>query len=529
MPAPVWFSCSPFGTGGLATGAFPVLEITNGVGTVTWASAGGGWEVIGVGQMLVWGGGTSSAFIAPDRIAFTTGTTEILPGDRIVGETSGATGIVRFVEVLTGDWSTNNADGWIYFESITGTWNSSENIDKDRPDSDDDLAVTNGSLEGELHLGNLLDGETSGSQKFVLKDGDGSDHANKTSGNLSGIQHPWASLADAETNCTAASFAGTANLATGDIVIHLCCYYDHDNDTLDTTQVYFSGQTTDASRYMHVYTPQGGCETTIDQRHPGYWDSQHWRLEVAASNSGLLLIDTDDIRLEGLALNCTSTSGASRSTTYFTSACDGEAHVHRCVVRNTGVGGSSRIGIRFTDSNTSEVFDNVFHDFQGNAIYFTGLHDKIEAFNNTAYGGTNIYRIKFSSTTQASKLHLKNNIGDTASTNDYWDESSVGFANLGASDTNASSDSTSPDVANRSANPVYVDQSADNYLLDAANANGDVKDVGTAGLKNWRDILGNDRGTSSWDIGANEILGGTSGPLVNRQALTSLVGGVLAQ
>jgi len=70
---------------------------------------------------------------APDEYsrAYTSGGTyEIKPGDTITGATSGATGRVIKVEVSTGSWSGGDAEGDIYIDTKSGTFQA-ENLDVD--------------------------------------------------------------------------------------------------------------------------------------------------------------------------------------------------------------------------------------------------------------------------------------------------------------------------------------------------------------------------------------------------------------
>jgi len=103
----VFYSVSPFGTGTIETGAGNVA-ISNGVATTTVAQTGN----IGVGVCIEYN--SLKAYIAPNRIGFDSGSTEIEPGMKITGASSSATGIVRAIEV-TGAWD-GSAAGWIYFE-----------------------------------------------------------------------------------------------------------------------------------------------------------------------------------------------------------------------------------------------------------------------------------------------------------------------------------------------------------------------------------------------------------------------------
>ncbi len=61
-------------------------------------------------------------------VPFTSGgTTEIKPGQKVKGETSGAEGVVKQVELYSGSWAGGDAAGFLRVDGIKGTFGS-ENI-----------------------------------------------------------------------------------------------------------------------------------------------------------------------------------------------------------------------------------------------------------------------------------------------------------------------------------------------------------------------------------------------------------------
>ncbi|NIP55958.1 MAG: hypothetical protein GWN13_29875, partial [Phycisphaerae bacterium] len=91
--------------------------ISSGVATLTVAQTGN----IGVGCDIDFGAGPTNVYIAPNRIPFNSGgTVELKVGNKITGGTSGATGIVRAIELTSGTWTGGDAAGYIYFSSTTG-------------------------------------------------------------------------------------------------------------------------------------------------------------------------------------------------------------------------------------------------------------------------------------------------------------------------------------------------------------------------------------------------------------------------
>lgn len=59
---------------------------------------------------------------------YTAGTAEFLEGETVTGGTSGATATIDRVVISSGDWSLNNATGYLVLSGITGTFSSGETI-----------------------------------------------------------------------------------------------------------------------------------------------------------------------------------------------------------------------------------------------------------------------------------------------------------------------------------------------------------------------------------------------------------------
>ena len=85
------------------------------------ATAGGMWKAVD----------TAAGWEAVDLkayLAFDAGTDIIVATDAITGLTSSATGTVDRVIITTGDWSTNDAEGYLVVSSVTGTWADNEKV-----------------------------------------------------------------------------------------------------------------------------------------------------------------------------------------------------------------------------------------------------------------------------------------------------------------------------------------------------------------------------------------------------------------
>lgn len=388
----VFYSASPFGTGDIKTGS-PTLTISSGVATLTVAQTGN----IGAGDCIDFGGSNTKVYIAPCRIAFTSGWIEIKIHDKLKGLTSGATGIVRAVEVTSGSWIGGDAAGYIYFRKVTGTWNSSETIRRIMPNYDAFVAYTNSNLQGNM------------STTFVVKDPDGTETDNVGSAQtVNSIHHVAASLDAVDALYTGASYINNTNLTSGgaDVLVHICGYYDHDDQTIDSTILGITSVTTDTDHYLYYYTPQGDKESINDQRHDGKWNANKYILEPSSGTVGVSAGLTI-IRFEGFQLYSNSLDdfdGINCAATLF--------YVSHNIIKATISGGDSDCrGIVISSTTTGGyVWNNIIYDWENGSKFNVGIYVNTGAkgyvYNNTVY---NCYDGIYDGS-GTNTLYIKNNI-----------------------------------------------------------------------------------------------------------------------
>jgi len=83
-----------------------------GTALAMYASSGSGWTSVALGFEL----------------GFSNGIAEIFVGDTVIGQTTGATGVVARVVIESGGWGTSNAAGRLILSSTTGTFAAPENL-----------------------------------------------------------------------------------------------------------------------------------------------------------------------------------------------------------------------------------------------------------------------------------------------------------------------------------------------------------------------------------------------------------------
>ena len=504
MTNAVFYSVCPYGTGTIETGD-GTIEITSGVATLSVAQTGN----IGAGVCIEYN--SLECWIAPNRIAFTSGgTTELLTGTKIEGGTSGATGIVRAIEVTSGTWAGGDAAGWIYFESTTGTWNSSEQINRTKPTSSTNIATTNGSLEG-----NIGDGNT----EFVVKSATGGAASNQTSTSVTSVHHEWASLADFETYFIDSSHINNTSLVSADVVAYACCYYDHANPTTnpDDNAVTIDFGATGADNYLQIYTPVGEAESINSQRHDGEWNTNKYYLSIATSDE-IIDIKEDYVWVDGPQFYRTSNDvDAVGDIEVSGQNALNKIRISNCIIKK--VDGTVGAGMKIGDTEAIVTIWNtiIYVDGAGNTSYSEGILNS----NSTS---TDIYNCIISGfddgiERDGGTIIVKNSAVFNKSDNSEFDGTlTVDYC---AYDGNV--DGT-PTITN---SILWENGATDwnNVFTDYANEDFSLKDytaVGIAIIEQgtplltegvWRDIIGTERDTTNPDIGAFEYV--SAGPSIS--------------
>ncbi len=410
--APVFYSLSPYGTGDIKTGS-PTLTISSGVATLTVAQSGN----IGVGCDIDFDDPAVNVYIAPNRLGFDSGgTTELKTGDKIEGNSSGATGIIRAIEITSGSWAGGDAAGYLYFSTTSGTWQNNEQINRTKPSTSANIATADGTLQGNLGNGNT---------QFVVKDPDGADASDVGSAEtVNSIHHEYASLSAFEAGFTDANHINDSDLTNAAVIAHACCYYDHDDQTTDTTAVTINwGGTTDADNYLQIYTPIGNAEAINNQRHDGKKNTNRYLIEVTDNN--IIYNQEDYTRSVGLQIQLTSTTSTIRRATwlYNTTGCYVKKGLY------IGVGAGRKFGIQCEETNTNitnYIHDNIVYDMDSGGSYIdAGIANSasgaanttnLYAYNNTVHNCRYGFYFAGSGTKNS---YLKNNIANDCLTDDY--------------------------------------------------------------------------------------------------------------
>jgi hypothetical protein len=134
---------------------------------------------------------------------------------------------------------------------------------------------------------------------------------------------------------SAAEAGEQADLVSGDVQLDIECYsFD------DTTNTTFNGWTTDATRYIRVFTPAA-------ERHAGVFTTGKYRLTIANDFVSGIHVSEDYVRFEGIQINVTST--ASRVLAVDAgAAASSDVRWHTCIFK----GGQAGTGQIFIGNST---------------------------------------------------------------------------------------------------------------------------------------------------------------------------------
>ncbi len=312
------------------------------------------------------------------------------------------------------------------------------------------------------------------------------------------------------------SNTGTHNgdIVSNDIIEKAECY-----DFLDINVVDINGWTTDATRYLEVYTPTA-------ERHDGTAGTGYRIVPSSNPASAILTISEEYVRIIGVAISCpnfnrasdydlvaASPSGACRIDFGYNLIHDGH---------NAGAGGNNGMRITFGGSATQviNIYNTVVFDLDtGGFIYVT----------NNANCTLNFYSVTVANCVGSGFDRIFNGTGTTTHINVY---SGACGADYNTGDTyntvTTCYDSDGGGIAGATAAHstsagcyfTNITDGSEDYSIKTDSA---LKDNGTdtsgtgAPLNFTDDILGETR--STWDVGAYEFIAAAAGVEIFRRRI----------
>ena len=351
------------------------------------------------------------------------------------------------------------------------------------------------------------------SQTYTVKDKDGGAPTAVTGDNDWAIYRAYTSLANWEnqiensniTEPTEDDVNPSTNLVTADTIMMVACYADG----VDSSVVTINGWTTDSNHYIKIYTPISAGEVGATQRHDGTWGGGGYSREVATTGEALF-IEEENVRIEGLRLSVTASSGGPNPIRVAPAGTGTDVRISDCIIRGVLSGSvDSSEGIVISGSGTGmvKIWNNIVYDFnvgsEGSGLENYADNQTAYMYNNTVYNCiTGIWR------TAAGALVAKNNIAHTCG-DDYYGLSAGSDSNLGEE---ANGGGTNYIQTTQTAAQMFVDPGGsppDFHILSTSDAHDAGADLSSdTNLVLTDDIDGGTR-SGTWDIGADEY-GATS-------------------
>jgi hypothetical protein len=318
---------------------------------------------------------------------------------------------------------------------------------------------------------------------------------------VNSIAHVWASLSAAEAGADDSGYLNSVDLTACNVVLNLACYYDHDDQTADTTAVTVDGYTADATRYINIFTPTGDTQSINRQRHSGVWSGSRYRIETTSNG---LTISDNYTRVIGIQVQITRTSSLAYGI-QFTGGNYGRAV--GCIIKGVLSGTASAYGIHIVNDSDDScyLFSNVILDFVNGTNACRGInYGDASATDALIYNNTvvNCYSGVYFSTS-ATAIYVINNLC-FGCTDAFRGASTNASYNISDTETfGANSATTAQDVS-----ALFTNYAGGDFSIKDTNS--DLYDAGIVQTGVLVDILGNSRGIvgAACDIGAFEYVGG---------------------
>lgn len=323
---------------------------------------------------------------------------------------------------------------------------------------------------------------------------------------VNSVAHAFSSLSAALPSGAggAKTLLGNVDLTAIDVQLNIPCYYD---SGADTSTVYISGWTTDATRYIRVYTPSNtATEANRSQRHNGKWSADKYRIEVTTDGVN---VSDDFVRIDGLQIKVTTTNDYEYAIT-ITPESGANIQISNNILQGVYSGSSTngmglRIGWFASGSRTAKIWNNTIYGFINGGSDFFGIQISstwtIYAYNNTVY---NSYYGIYASGTPT--VFAKNNIAynNTNNWSGSFDSSSTN--NLSGPGSDADIPTTN---AQNGVSVTFVNTTGGSEDFHLQSTDTGAKNNGTnlsadGGLPFSTDIDSQSRTVDAWDIGADE-------------------------
>ncbi len=356
---------------------------------------------------------------------------------------------------------------------------------------------------------------------------------------VNSIMRAFNTLRDATRDSDDGTHLGGNNLPVLDVQLNWPCYNDGP-DPSAVVEVRESGAetwTTDATRYVRIYTPTDTSEVGVSQRHDGRAGTGYRIAPTGPAGArffNFIYVGTGNVRIEGLEIDGTGLTNAGSVRGIMINR-DGNPMAdvrisHNLIhdITNTtdwdGAGPADLMGIRIQDVDNATVWNNIVYNLTNGSLHANSDTTGIQSagsngrtqyfYNNTVYnldGGQRPVRGIFDFNIT---INAKNNyvgLMTSSTTNECYNGP---FLNAAGDNYNVSSDGTASGTGSQTGKSSYA-----SYFVDSTPASADLHllndsdalwgsygaDLDTdPNLPVTDDIDGGPRDSTTPDIGADE-------------------------
>jgi hypothetical protein len=260
----------------------------------------------------------------------------------------------------------------------------------------------------------------------------------------------------------------------------------------DTTPVDITDITTDATRYINIYT-------TGAARHAGVWSTNKYNLSSTADEAHSIRISIGHVRLNGLQVAVTS--HVERTDYLYGIRIQGGVGynlIANCIIVGKS-GGSNGNGVAVIAGDVQTLYNNIVYNFSGTGK--GGIRVDNETGDQFCYIYNNtVYNCTTGITTDRWQKHtLTNNLVANCTT-DF-------VGQFLSATTNATDGSTAPTAATTSGNrtsQTFTFVGSGNFHLDSTDAG--ALDHGTSLSGTFTTDIDGETRSGTWDIGADEYV-----------------------
>jgi len=282
----------------------------------------------------------------------------------------------------------------------------------------------------------------------------------------------------------------------------------------DTTAVTIDGWTTDATRYIKIYT-------TAEARHNGKWDEGKYRLIITGAHG--IYINEGNVRIDGLQVSVTPSSYYDGIVFQSTGTSNNDFRVSNNIIKAINSAANWPAGIELWDSGsgTFRAWNNIIYDFNYGTVNFgIVMADNAGGYTGYVYNNTIHNCIKGLFRDAGTLVAINNIVKGSGDTNAY-------VGTFSDSDYNATDGTDTDDGGAHSRTSQtfnFADEANDDFHLAPADTG--ARDYGTSnpGSGLFSNDIDRQNRSVPWDIGADEALVSKISASQNNQLTNGLVG-----